>query len=110
MEYAASIYEVTECVPSRTFTWEQRFPGGILIGDHHITQRGGGIEVKLSFSSSGLLGNILGKVFSRLIRNYVGTEAHSLKNRCDLLAHHVHSLHSATGGQDVIVCTSSDLD
>lgn len=81
-----AIYEVTECVPCRRFTWAQRFPGGLLIADHRITQRDGKAEVELSFSSSGLLGNIVGKVFFRLIGSYVRTEAQSLKDRCDLLA------------------------
>lgn len=81
-----AVYEVTEYVPCRRFTWIQRFPGGVLIADHRITQRGGNAEVVLSFSSSGLLGNIAGKLFCRLIGNYVRTEAQSLKNRCDLLA------------------------
>jgi hypothetical protein len=72
-----AIYEVTECVPRRKFTWASWFPGGVLIADHRITQRDGNAEVELSFSSSGLLGNIVGKVFFRLIENYVGTEAQS---------------------------------
>lgn len=81
-----AIYEVTECVPCRRFTWAQRFPGGAMVADHRITPRDGSAEVELSFSSSGLLGNIVGKVFFRLIRNYVRTEANRLKSRCDLLA------------------------
>lgn len=80
-----AIYEVTACIPWRRFTWESRFPGGVVIADHRITQRDGSTEVELSFSSNGLLGNIVGKVFFRLIRNYVRTEAQSLSDRCDLL-------------------------
>lgn len=81
-----AIYEVTECVPCRRFTWAHRFSGGVMIADHRITQRDGSAEVELSFSSSGLLGNIVGRVFIRLIRNYVRTEAQSLNDRCALLA------------------------
>ena len=81
-----AIYEVTECVPGRRFTWVKRFPGGSMIADHRIEKLDGAVEVELSFSSSGLLGNIVGAVFSKLIGNYVRTEAHSLKNRCELLA------------------------
>ncbi|UWZ82027.1 SRPBCC family protein [Occallatibacter riparius] len=78
-----AVYQVTECVPDRRFTWVQRFPGAAMVADHRITQREASTEVELSFSSSGLLGNIVGKVFSRLITNYVRTEARSLKHRCE---------------------------
>ena len=81
-----AIYEITECVPCRRFTWAQRFLGGEMIADHLISQRDGNFEVELLFSSSGPLGNIVGKVFFRLIENYVRTEALSLKARCEFLA------------------------
>jgi hypothetical protein len=90
-----AFYEVTACIPCRGFTWAQRFPGGVIVADHRITQRDGSTEVELSFSSSGLLGNIVGKVFFRLIRSYVRTEAQSLSDRCDLLAQSQPSLTSA---------------
>ena len=80
-----AIYEVTECVPGRTFTWVQRFPGGSMTADHRIVQLDGITEVGLSFSSTGLLGNIVGAVFSKVIRNYVRIEAQSLRDRCDRL-------------------------
>jgi carbon monoxide dehydrogenase subunit G len=76
-----AVYEVTECIPCRRFTWVQRFPGGSMIADHCIAERDGIAEVGLSFSSSGLLGNIVGAVFSKVIRNYVRTEAQRLKDR-----------------------------
>jgi hypothetical protein len=81
-----AIYEVTECVPSRRFTWVQQIPGGAMIADHLITQHHGNTAVELSFSSTGLLGSIVGHVFSQQIKDYVRTEAQSLKHRCDLLA------------------------
>lgn len=90
-----AIYEVTECVPCRRFTWASRFPGGVMIADHLITQNDGSAEVELSFCSSGPVGNIVGKVFFGLIRNYVRTEAQSLSDRCDLLAQSEPSLTSA---------------
>lgn len=59
-----AIYEVTECIPCRRFTWAQRFLGGDMIADHRITQRDENLEVELSFSSSGPLGNIVGRCSS----------------------------------------------
>ena len=79
-------YEVTECVPNRRFTWVQRTAGGVMIADHRIAPGDGGTKVELSFASKGLLANIIGNLFSRMIRDYVATEARSLKKHCDDLA------------------------
>lgn len=85
-----AIYEVTECIPECRFTWVQRFTGGEMIADHRIRPCGKGSELELSFTSTGLLGSILGKLFSSVISSYVGTETSSLKTRCDLLAQSMH--------------------
>jgi hypothetical protein len=83
-----AIYEVTECVPNQTFTWVQMFFGGVMIADHRLSSRNSATEVELSFTSKGLLANIVGKMFSKIISDHVATEAKSLKNRCDSLAMH----------------------
>lgn len=80
-----AIYEVTDCVPNRTFTWAWKLPGGAMIADHRLSSRDGTTEVELSFTSKGILAHIVGKMFSKTIRNYVATEAKSLKSRCDRL-------------------------
>jgi carbon monoxide dehydrogenase subunit G len=82
-----AVYEVMECVPNQAFTWVQKLVGGAMIADHRVSPSDGGAEVELSFTSKGLLANIVGKVFSKLIRDYVATEAKSLKSKCDSLAH-----------------------
>jgi carbon monoxide dehydrogenase subunit G len=79
-------YEVTEYVPNRRFTWVQKFAGGAMIADHRVVTGEGATKVELSFASKGLLANIAGNLFSRMIRDYVATEARSLKKRCDNLA------------------------
>ena len=81
-----AIYEVTECIPNQAFTWVQKLPGGSMIAGHRLSSHDGATAVELSFSSKGLVANIVGKMFSRLIRNYVAVEAKNLKNRCDSLA------------------------
>jgi hypothetical protein len=83
-----AIYEVTECVPNRAFTWVQKIPGGALIADHRLSSHGRETQVELSFTSKGLLANLVSKMFSQLISNYVATEAKSLKSRCDDMALH----------------------
>lgn len=72
-----AVYEVTECVPNQAFTWVQKLPGGAMVAAHRLSPRGDATEVELSFSSKSLMANIIGKMFSRVIRDYVATEAES---------------------------------
>jgi Polyketide cyclase / dehydrase and lipid transport len=81
-----AVYEVTECIPNRAFTWVQKLLGGALVADHRISPSNGATKVELSFISKGLFANIIGKMFSKLISEYVATEAKSLKSKCDSLA------------------------
>ena len=82
-----AIYEVTEYVPNQRFIWEQKLPGGALVADHRLTSRDGATEVELSFESQGLLANVVATVFSKMIAQYVATEARSLKAYCDAQSH-----------------------
>jgi hypothetical protein len=82
-----AIYEITECVPNQRFTWAQKLPGGALAADHRITSHDGASEVELSFASQGLLANIVATLYSKMIAEYVATEARSLKAYCDALSH-----------------------
>ena len=81
-----AVYEVTDCIPTRAFTWVQKMPGAALVADHRIIPSGSSTEVELSFWSEGLLGNLIGKFFSKMICEYVATEAKSLKSRCEVIA------------------------
>jgi hypothetical protein len=76
-----AVYEVTKCTPNEEFTWVQKLPGGAMIADHRLTPHGDGTEVELSFTSKGLLATVLGTLFSKMITDYVRTEARSLKTR-----------------------------
>lgn len=81
------IYEVTERIPHTAFTWVQRAPGATMIADHRLLAAdGSGTEVELSFSTEGLIGAILGSMYSKTIAEYVRTEARSLKTHCESLA------------------------
>jgi hypothetical protein len=81
-----AIYEVTESIPNQTFTWVQKLPGGAVIADHRLSLHDGVTEVELSFTSKGLFADVIGKIFSRVIGDYVAAEAKNLKSRCDSLA------------------------
>jgi hypothetical protein len=78
---------VTERVPHQVFTWVQKAAGAKMIADHRLTAfDGSGTEVELSFSTEGLLGALLGSMYSKTIADYVKTEAKSLKQHCEMLA------------------------
>jgi carbon monoxide dehydrogenase subunit G len=79
----SAVYEVTDCVPNQKFTWVRKFPGGAMVADHHLMSKNAETEVELSFSSSGLFANFVAALFSRMIREYVATEARSLKRKCE---------------------------
>jgi carbon monoxide dehydrogenase subunit G len=82
-----AVYEVTERIPHQAFTWVQKAAGAKMIADHRLTASdGSGTEVELSFSTEGLLGALLGSMYSKTIADYVRTEARSLKTHCELLA------------------------
>ncbi len=80
-----AVYEVTACIPDQIFTWAYRLPGGEMVADHRIATRNGQTEVELSFSSKGLMANVVSMLLSRTIRQLVATEAGSLKRKCESL-------------------------
>ena len=74
------IYEVTDCTPQKAFTWVQKIPGGTMVADHRLTAAdAAGTEVELSFATEGMLGALAGRIYGKLITDYVATEARSLK-------------------------------
>ena len=81
-----AIYQVTDCSAPHQFTWAQTMPGVRMMADHRITATPAGTEVELSFAAEGLLGRWLGRLYSKIIAEYVATEARSLKQRADALA------------------------
>ena len=81
------VYEVTERVPHEAFTWVQKSAGATMIAEHRLTAAdGNGTEVEFAFATKGLLGAIAGSRYSKLITEYVKTEAKSLKQHCEMLA------------------------
>ncbi len=78
-----TVYEVTECVPNERFTWVQKVAGGALIADHRLIATNAQTEVELSFSSNGLLASFVSALFWKIIREYVASEARSLKRICE---------------------------
>jgi len=82
-----AVYEVTECTPHKAFTWIQKAPGATMVADHRfIASDPTGTELELSFATQGLLGGIVGRMYGKLIAEYIATEARSLKEHCEAAA------------------------
>lgn len=78
-----AVYEVTACEPLREFTWATKLPGVRMTAVHRLVAAADGTAAELSFETAGLLGNIVGRMYGKLIAEYVATEARSLKAACE---------------------------
>lgn len=80
-----AVWEVTEVVPDRSFTWVARGPGVITTGSHVVTPLDGGDRVKATalLEQAGLLGPLVGRLTKRLTNDYLNTEVRGLKARCE---------------------------
>jgi hypothetical protein len=88
-----AIYDVTECAPLQALTWVQKAPGATLVADHRFTAAdAASTELELSFATEGLLGGIVGRMYGKLIADYVATEARCLKAHCEAVAREASAL------------------
>jgi hypothetical protein len=87
------IYEVTECTPHQALTWVQKAPGATMVADHRfLASDAAGTELELSFATEGPLGGLLGRMYGKLIQEYIATEARSLKAHCEAAAREASAL------------------
>jgi uncharacterized membrane protein len=80
-----AVWEVTEVMPDRSFTWVARGPGVVTTGSHVVTPLDGDNRVKAtaSLEQAGLLGPLVGRLTKRLTNDYLGMEVRGLKARCE---------------------------
>jgi uncharacterized membrane protein len=77
-------WTVTEFASPSGFTWESRMPGVLMIAEHVVKPIGAEqTETTLTFSFQGLLGAIVGRIYGRISKAYIDTEAQSLKKRVE---------------------------
>lgn len=76
-----AVWEVTEVVDGRSFTWEATGPGMRTIARHEVVPDGDGCEVRLSIEQTGPMGAVAGLVWRRLTQRYIELEAESLDKR-----------------------------
>ena len=73
-----AVWEVTEVVEGRSFTWESRGPGIKTIARHEVAPDATGSTVTLSIEQFGPMGAVAALVWRRLTQRYIELEAESL--------------------------------
>jgi uncharacterized membrane protein len=76
-----AVWQVTEVVDGRSFTWEATGPGMRTIARHEVVPDGHGSRVTLSIEQTGPMGAVAAVVWRRLTQRYTETEAESLDHR-----------------------------
>ncbi|WP_395656447.1 SRPBCC family protein [Nocardioides sp.] len=76
-----AVWEVTEVVEGRSFTWEATGPGMRTIGRHEVVPDGAGSLVTLGIEQIGPVGAVAALVWRRLTQRYIELEAQSLDAR-----------------------------
>lgn len=80
-----AIWEVTEIVPGRSFTWVARGPGLVTTGSHLVAPLDGDNRASATavLEQGGLLGPLVGRLTRRLTNDYLDMELRGLKARCE---------------------------
>ncbi len=77
-------WEVTDVAPGRSWTWVATAPGVRTTAIHTIEPVGPSrTRVHQTLIQRGLLGALVGRLYGRLTRRYLATEAQGLKQRCE---------------------------
>lgn len=76
-----ALWEVTEVMEGRSFTWEAKGPGMKTIARHEVVPDGNGSKVTLSIEQTGPMGAVAAVVWRRLTQRYIELEAESLDRR-----------------------------
>jgi uncharacterized protein YndB with AHSA1/START domain len=76
-----AVWEVTEVVDGRSFTWEATGPGLKTIARHEVVPEANGSTVTLSIEQTGPMGAIAAMLWRRLTQRYIELEAESLDKR-----------------------------
>lgn len=83
--FGTRTWRVTSIDPGKSFTWETRGTGTVMVASHVITPRGNGESstVTLGVDSSGWAVSLLGWLLVRTARRFVEAEAEGLKRRVE---------------------------
>jgi uncharacterized membrane protein len=76
-----AVWEVTDVVDGRSFTWEAKGPGLKTIARHEVVADGNDAKVTLSIEQTGPMGAVAAWMWRRLTQRYIELEAESLDQR-----------------------------
>jgi uncharacterized protein YndB with AHSA1/START domain len=76
-----AVWQVTELLEGRNFTWVTRSPGVCVTGRHGVEPTARGTRATLSLEFSGLLGPVVGRLTRGLNQRYLALEANGLSER-----------------------------
>ncbi len=76
-----ALWQVTEVVDGRNFTWEAKGPGMKTIARHAVVPDGTGSTVTLSIEQTGPMGAVAATLWRGLTQRYIELEAESLDKR-----------------------------
>ena len=76
-----AVWEVSEVVDGRSFTWEAKGPGMKTIARHEVVPDAGGSKLTLSIEQTGPMGAVAAVIWRRLTQRYIELEAESLDQR-----------------------------
>jgi uncharacterized membrane protein len=76
-----AVWEVTEVVDGRSFTWQAKGPGMKTIARHEVVPDGAGSTVRLSIEQTGPMGVVAARLWRTLTQRYIELEAESLDAR-----------------------------
>ncbi len=79
-----AVWEVTEVVPDRSFTWVARGPGIRTTGTHTVAPAPDGVStVTATLDQAGLLGPLMGRLTKGLTERYIRMELEGLRSHCE---------------------------
>lgn len=80
------VWEVTEISPGRSWSWQQRSPGGLTVACHDVTPMSDGrTRVRQQIDQRGPVGVAVGVFMRRMTKRYLDLEAAGLKGRSEQL-------------------------
>ncbi len=77
------VWEVTALDEGRSWTWEQRSPGGRTVAVHEVHAVGDRAQVKQRLDQQGPIGSLIGRMMRGTTRRYLDLEARGLKARSE---------------------------
>ena len=79
-----AVWSVTVLEPPSSFIWEAVMPGMTMRAEHTLRSISANqTDLSLKFSFQGVLGEIVGRLYRKIIEAYLATEAKSLRKRVE---------------------------